>query len=277
MLPVQFGPDRPAIPDSGSQVNSLGSLKTDSMPDRQASKELSIFQAFAKAAGLASGEAHWEKRHPPEPDVLWHGGAEPVAFELVEIIDQDFAERVWSQLKLKSRFEQSFLALPTARRARIEERVGNALVHVIFEGGANLRSKQESVDLMFHYLANLDHAFEGELRKSAGELLPAAVSSVRIARLSSGPFFDVDAVGSLCNPTVHAVRGKWAKWTRLTAAEAETSARQPQEAQWTHSHLLIVVLACGLCAWMKMTARLDWDLWCVAIQRRQSALSPTLF
>jgi len=183
------------------------------MQDRQAFRELAIFQAFAKAAGLASGDAHWEKRNPPEPDILYQAeGAEPVAYELVEIIDEEFAERVWSQLKLKARFEQSFSTLPLDQRARIEERIGNALVHVVFERGATLRFKQDSVDLVLTYLGGLDRAVEGELRRAAGQLLPPAVSSVRIARLNvSGPCFDVDAVGSLSNPAVDAVRRKWAK------------------------------------------------------------------
>ena len=183
------------------------------MQDRQASKELAIFQAFAKAASRASGEAHWGKRNPPEPDILYHSeDAEPIAYELVEIVDEEFAERVWSALKLKSRFEQSFSTLPPERRARIEERVGNALVHVVFERGATLKSKQDSIDIILQYLGDLDRAFEGELRKAAGQLLPQAVSSVRIARLNaSGPCFDVDAVGSLSNPAVEAIRGKWRK------------------------------------------------------------------
>lgn len=183
------------------------------MPDRQANRELAIFQAFAKTAGMATGAAHWEKRDPPEPDILYHAeGAEPVAFEMVEIIDEEFAGRVWSQLKLKSRFEHSFLALPPDRKTRIEERVGDALVHVVFEPGATLKAKQNSIDLVLHWLGDLDRAFAGECRKVAGQSFPPAVSSVRIARLNlSGPCFDVEAVGSLSNPAVDAVRGKWAK------------------------------------------------------------------
>ena len=90
--------------------------------------------------------------------------------------------------------------------------MGNALVHVVFDEGATFKAKEGAIDRVFTAIANLDATFAGQLRCRDLPGLPAAVDSIRIARLdSAGPFFDVDAVGSLGDPTVETIRSKWAK------------------------------------------------------------------
>ena len=210
------------------------------MADRHGPREAEIFRRFARAAGLVFREGAVEKRSPPEPDILYFSeGGEPLAFELVELIDQDYALRAWSQLKLKSRFEKAYEDLEPHRKARVAERMGNALVHVVFDEGATFRAKEHAVDQVFDTMAGLDAAFEGKLRRSDHANLPAAIGSISVSRLDSpGPFFDVDAVGSLGDPTAERIRGKWEK-TYETAHPIELLAYyelQPElpEELWRH-------------------------------------------
>lgn len=208
------------------------------MADRHGPRETQIFRRFARAAGLVFRDGSVAKRSPPEPDILCLSeGGEPLAFELVELIDQDYALRAWSQLKLKSQFETAYDALEPDRKARVAEQIGNALVHVVFDEGATFRAKEDAVDQVFEAMAGLDAAFEGKLRRPVHAGLPAAVDSIRVSRLDSlGPFFDVDAVGSLGDPTIETIRGKWAK-TYQTIHPIELLAYyelqpEPPEAFW---------------------------------------------
>lgn len=55
------------------------------------SHEVDVFAAFVKAATLPYDLASIEKRLPPEPDILACSDEGMVAFELVEICDQNIA------------------------------------------------------------------------------------------------------------------------------------------------------------------------------------------
>ena len=180
--------------------------------DRHRSREIYIFQRFADTAGFVPDLASIEKRNPPEPDILYRVGGLQRAFELVEIIDQDHAQRVWSQLKLKAKCENAFEALEPTRQGRIRERAGNALVHIVFDQAATFRAKKQAVDAIFGTLEVLDPAFVGELCYPDDPSLPSAIRSLRVSRIDAlGPFFDVDAVGALGDPTLEAIRNKCAK------------------------------------------------------------------
>ena len=180
--------------------------------DRHAAREIEIFRRFAGAAGLEVDEDSIEKRDPPEPDILCQRDGQELAFELVEIIDQSHAQRVWGQLKLKSKFEARYQMLDASRRENIQIRAGDALVHVVFEDAATFNEREQAVDSVFETLETLDPEFEGQLRRSDAPALSAAIQVVRVSRVDAeGPFFDVDAVGSLGDPTVDVIRGKFTK------------------------------------------------------------------
>ena len=180
--------------------------------DRHGSRELQIFKRFARAAGLTLDETSIEKRHPPEPDILCRVNGVAQAFELVEIIDQDHAQRVYSQLKLKSKFETDYEALDVSRREKIRDRIGNALIYVVFNDATTFREKEEAVNSVFEELEAVAPRFEGRLRQQDSASLSAAIRLLRVSRRDApGLFFDIDAVGSLGDPTVDAIREKFAR------------------------------------------------------------------
>jgi hypothetical protein len=78
-----------------------------------------------------------------------------------EIIDQDHAQRVYSQLKLKSKFETDYEALHVSRREKIRDRIGNALIYVVFNDAATFREKEEAVNSVFKALETVAPQFEG--------------------------------------------------------------------------------------------------------------------
>ena len=183
------------------------------MADRHGSREIEIFNHFAVAAGLAQCAYSVERRHPPEPDLLYRVvGSEAVAFELVELIDQDYAGLIGSQLKLKRLFEDSYTNIEISRKAEIERRAGNTLVHVTYARDATFRAKHDAIGDILDVLADIDGSFAGELTDTRRSDLPTSVESILVTRLDSmGPFFDVDAVSSLADPTVDSIRRKLSK------------------------------------------------------------------
>ena len=188
------------------------SLRYSTAMDRHGPREIQIFNRFARAAGLTVDETSIEKRNPPEPDILCRVNGVAQAFELVEIIDQDHAQRVYSQVKLKSKFETDYEALEASRREKIYDRVGNALIYVVFNDAATFREKEEAVNSVFEALETVAPQFEGRLRQQDLASLSAAIRLLWVSRRdASGPLFDVEAVGSLGDPTVDAIPQRFAK------------------------------------------------------------------
>lgn len=181
--------------------------------DRHAAREIAIFRSFATAAGLAVNDESIEKRMPPEPDILYRlGDSAHVAFELVEIIDQNHAKRTSEQSKLKARFDRDYVGLSVDEKGEICASVGNALIYVTFVDDANLNAREQAIQSVFETLKTVDPHFEGELTCHTTPRLHVAICSIGISRLSfKGPFFDVAAAGFLGDPTVESIAAKWSK------------------------------------------------------------------
>jgi len=102
--------------------------------EEKARREREVFLAFAEAAGLALVGESLRSREPPEPDLLCEiQGRGIVAFELVELIDQDFRERLASM----GRFDRELRAYPEkiapSLRAALLAKYRNAAVGVTFK------------------------------------------------------------------------------------------------------------------------------------------------
>jgi hypothetical protein len=93
--------------------------------DEQQQAERAIFQLFVGAAGLSVDLASIESREPPEPDILCRvEGESPVAFELVEVVISEFAERLNQGYSVSLRFNAEYQKLPGGSRVTIEGRLG---------------------------------------------------------------------------------------------------------------------------------------------------------
>lgn len=63
--------------------------------EAKAAGERAVFREFAQAARVRVVPNSIQSRPPPEPDILCEiGGVGPVAFELVQLVDQDLAHGV---------------------------------------------------------------------------------------------------------------------------------------------------------------------------------------
>jgi hypothetical protein len=135
---------------------------------------------------------------------------EEIAFELVEIIDQEWARLTSGMFSDRNSFRTAFDAATGGFRADLDARLHNALVYVEFTNDATSSQRRGAVPAILHQLTDLQIEFEGRWRPPAGHQLTGILRSVTISRGSfNGPEFDVSAVSSIGEPTVDRIRTKY--------------------------------------------------------------------
>jgi len=171
-------------------------------------RERGIFSEFAQSVGLPVVAGSLQSRPPPEPDVLCEiQGRGPVAFELVELIDQDFQERT----AVLGRFNRLLRAYPDelspVDRGAFLQKYANAAIGVTFRP-LRLRDLQAALPELFRWL-------RVDVRPTANSLdldRPPALRTAfeRIAVRRPMPHLDLSATraGYLEDPTFGAVHEK---------------------------------------------------------------------
>ena len=97
--------------------------------------EVEIFMRFAAVCRLGILPPSIEKREPPEPDIRCETSqGETLAFEMVEVIDQELARKIANQFELGRMLRNAYQALPGRDAAEIRVALGNARVMVAFVG-----------------------------------------------------------------------------------------------------------------------------------------------
>lgn len=181
--------------------------------DQHSSREMKIFSRFAAVCGLPIRPGSIEKCQPPEPDILCTvEGEGPVAFEMVEIIDEDLARRTYGQIKFHGLFEQAYEDLPPDNYGSFKKKFHNALIYVRFCSIASSRIRGNAIPMIFNLLMETGTEFIGTLTPPQESPLYEAVKDVNVSRGEFiGPCFDVEAVGSFADPTIERIATKFRK------------------------------------------------------------------
>lgn len=181
---------------------------------KQAFAELVTFRRFADVCPVAIDPVSIEKRDPPEPDIVcrFAESGEEVAFELVEIIDQDWARLTSGQFREAAALRAAYESASGGLRVALDSQLHNALVYVEFRPGLASQERKEAVPLILHELSSLPAHQTGIWRPGPGTLLATTLRSITISRGEfHGPQFDVEAVSFIGDPTVQRIRSKWRK------------------------------------------------------------------
>lgn len=180
------------------------------MPDPHAEREKRIFSHFSQVAPLPIQTESIQKRQPPEPDISCQlTGIGLVAFELVEVIDQDFAQRLNDQINLQARLREYYENLSEEQSNEIDDRFSNASIALTFREDVLLRERVDSIPLLFEYLTERDECWERDQVVPDSLPLGKFVTSVRCSRGEfNGPIFHVASAGSLSDPILDRVRQK---------------------------------------------------------------------
>jgi hypothetical protein len=170
--------------------------------------EVDIFKRFVTVCPLKILPESIEKRQPPEPDIRCTSRAGDVlAFELVEIIDQDLARKVSDQLRLVQELGAAYEVLPERDAAEVRAALGNAAVMLTFADDSSIRTRRAAIRSSLEALKGVPPKFEGAMDLKRGIL-----ERIYVARGDFiGPSFDVDAGGAVGDPTVARIQGKFEK------------------------------------------------------------------
>lgn len=132
------------------------------MKNKSTKNEIRIFKKFAELYPYLINPNSIKKKDPPEPDIscsLSDGSI--LAFELVEIIDEDLAMARYDSLRLEEAFKDVLKKQPQKRK-QFELNFNNAITKVIFNKKISFRRKKNSVPIIIDYLLTLDKTAEGK-------------------------------------------------------------------------------------------------------------------
>lgn len=179
----------------------------------KADREKKVFENFSNVAAINILPGTIESRPPPEPDILCQlENSDHVAFELTELIDQDFMARLSLMFTTRQYLNAYWQnSLEHADTDLFCEKYSDALVNFQFDQEASLKVRKAVAKKVFPRLLELPNNFEGEFLKSDSELM-RALNWVQICRVGAAePIIDVSSSGCLGDPTADAIRKKFAK------------------------------------------------------------------
>ena len=182
------------------------------MNDRQKRTEITIFKAFAKACSLQIKLESVKKMAPPKPDIQCEEvGTKILTFELVEIIDRNFANLFGKQYDTKKKLSEYYSNLPQHQKNQFDALYSNAMIFPEFENKSTLRQRQNIFPKIFNHLLSLGPEFEGETCKNYrdfnGKLKEISISRGKF----KGPIFDLPFAGAINDPAISTLKKKFSK------------------------------------------------------------------
>jgi hypothetical protein len=137
-------------------------------------------------------------------------------------VDPAFAQQLGDQERFGRVFRQEYERLPQAKRLTLEQRLGDAIVHVEFHEDATVRRRRTVVPRVLDALGRLPPQFEGEVPIQREWNLEGLVTWIGIGRGSFiGPSFDVSRVVPVENQLVPRLRDKFGKSYQTNARRVE--------------------------------------------------------
>lgn len=153
-----------------------------------------------------------EKRQPPEPDILCIATEEgPVAFELVEIVDQQrIARLMGDQADLMDYLRDTYRGVPQDVKRAIDQRFSDARIEVNLRPDVSLRRRRMIAADIVNRLATMEIGFKGEFTLKQDGI---EVSRVKVTRREglAGPHFQVPAGSHFQPAPVASIQAKFRK------------------------------------------------------------------
>lgn len=179
---------------------------------QQTARELEVFARFISIARLPIDPDSVQKCDPPAPDILCHHDTDgPLAFELTELINHKFSERLWRQSDTQGVLVTAYEQLSAPDKLRFDQHFGNTNFYFKFLPGTTTSKVRGNIADLFGELANLSDGFEG-VNHFHSKSLSKVVESVSVSRGGfNGPIFSVENIGGLGDSVVPAIQNKLGK------------------------------------------------------------------
>ena len=115
------------------------------MTEKNEIHELNVFKAFAKACELRISLKTIIKKYPPKPDIQCDViGIGSLAFELVRIMDQEFANLCKKNKETVTGLHTYLSNLPNIKKEIFNKLYSNALISINFLNACTFRQRKKS-------------------------------------------------------------------------------------------------------------------------------------
>lgn len=141
---------------------------------------------FAKDSPISINEDSIRNKEPPKPDIYCElEDGTPIAFELVECIDDSLARLSSDTPKLLNLLRKEVEVLPKEKKEEFYGKLGNTIINVSFVEKASIRMKKGEISTIIDYLLTLEDHAEGPYPMRDHQALRNVVRLINITR---GPF-----------------------------------------------------------------------------------------
>ncbi len=120
-------------------------------------KEISAFRIF-RDIHLEHCE-HFEKRCPPEPDILAVVAGKRISYEMTEAIDPASARKHSDTDKTTKEVTRSFESLPPTKKRLLEANHNGKMINLCFRDGVSLRGRKQLLAEIFDYVISIPPDF----------------------------------------------------------------------------------------------------------------------
>ena len=132
------------------------------MIERNEKEEVEIFKAFANACELPFRLDSIKKTYPPNPDIQCEvSGTGLLAFELVQIMDQNYANLLKKNRDTRERLDEHLYNLPNKKKVCFDQLYSNATISLDFQNNCTFCQREKLLQKTIDHLLTLNEKFEG--------------------------------------------------------------------------------------------------------------------
>jgi hypothetical protein len=178
-------------------------------------RELRVFDRFAAIAPLAIDASSIQSRAAPQPDIICRSlFCGSLAFELVELIDEDYARRTAEMMKTQVMLRDLPERLPGSLRDNLRTRLNDPLIFLHYKPGIPLRDRE---GLAIEALWRLCDIVVHNPKFDPEDGVYPAFESIRLHAWPGGLRIECSSAGFVADPTIDRLRDKFGK--RYTSEE----------------------------------------------------------
>ena len=185
-------------------------------------RELMVFRKFAANTGVQIISDTIEHRSPPEPDILCTSeNGESIAFELTEIIDQDFARGVSKAGVISDFYTYLKEKKDREKKDKFITKYKNTMIHFKFnENAGNNRIRGSISDVIDFLLSN--SLIPQDISINKKEKISRILDAIWISEINiDGPIFCTGHTDGMDFPLRKRIQSKFSKSYKSTASDIE--------------------------------------------------------
>lgn len=176
-------------------------------------REIEVFNRFVNISGLPIDINSIKKAAEPAPDIYCRDNlGNELAFELVELLDSNFATMIDWATDGKDSLYSLYENLSADKKAALDSKYAHADIYFDVCHGVTKNKLKQQMNLIFDELIQLPENAEGDIRNFSDKRVSKLINFIRIFRSSiNGPLFSTNTGAWMGDPTPDALTEKFSK------------------------------------------------------------------